>query len=484
MRASRGVAHGCTVDRRADLGVARGRERDEHLERALGREREHPRAHAESVRSTPAAREPDHGFGGDPVGILGDPVLAAPVASPAVESASGTLFVILVIAFLAPLAAGFTTKLMMPALVFEIFLGVIVGPSVLGLVKITDPISLLSDLGLSALIFLAGFELDLQRVRGRPLELATTGWLLSIVLGVAAGFALQAFGVIQTELYVGLALTTTALGTLLPIIRDSGLLPTKFGTQVLAIGSLGEFGPIIAIAVVLSGASAGREALSLLVFVAVAVGGLLLASRFHSTRFQQVLGSTLRSSGQVYIRLAVVLIAVMAFVANELGLDFLLGAFTAGVLYRIFLLADADAREREVVESKLEAVTFGYLIPIFFVVTGVRFNLESLGSPTALLKIPLFLGLFLVVRGLPILLYRREIPDGRERWGLALLSATGLPLVVAITTIGVAAGQMRSSTEAGLIAAAMLSVVIYPMIGMRLAPRATPAATPVVDEAT
>src|SRR6476661_3945048 len=371
---------------------------------------------------------------------------------------------------------------MLPSLVFEIFLGIIVGPSVLGLVKISDPISLLSDLGLSALIFLAGFELDLQRVRGRPLELAGAGWFLSVGLGLVAAFALQAAGVIQTEVYVGLALTTTALGTLLPIIRDAGLLPTRFGTHVLGIGSLGEFGPIIAIAVLLSGAGAGKAALSLLVFIAVAIAALVLASRFHPTRFQRVLGSTLRSSGQLYIRLAVVLIATMAFVANELGLDFLLGAFTAGVLYRIFLLAGADAREREVVESKLEAVTFGYLIPIFFVVTGVRFDLESLASPTALLKIPLFLGLFLVVRGLPMLLYRREIPDARERRALALLSATGLPLVVAITTIGVAAGQMRSSTEAGLVAAAMLSVVIYPIIGMRLAPPTRPAATPVVDE--
>jgi Kef-type K+ transport system membrane component KefB len=288
--------------------------------------------------------------------------------------------------------------------------------------------------------------------------------------------------VIVSELYVGLALTTTALGTLLPIVRDAGLLPTRFGTHVLAIGSLGEFGPIIAIAVLLSGVGAGKAALSLLVFIAVAIAALVLASRFHPTRFQRVLGSTLRSSGQLYIRLAVVMIATMAFVANELGLDFLLGAFTAGVVYRIFLLAGAEARERESVESKLEAVTFGYLIPIFFVVTGVRFNLDSLGSVTAMLKLPLFLALFLLVRGIPILLYRREIRDGRERWGLALLSATGLPLIVAITTIGVAAGQMRSSTEAALVGAGMLSVIVYPLLGMRLAPKARPAATPVVDE--
>jgi Kef-type K+ transport system membrane component KefB len=172
----------------------------------------------------------------------------------------------------------------------------------------------------------------------------------------------------------------------------------------------------------------------------------------------------------------------LATLADELGLDFLLGAFTAGVVYRIFLLAGAHPRGRESVESKLEAVTFGYLIPIFFVVTGVRFNLSSLGTVTAMLKLPLFLALFLVVRGIPVLLYRREIPDGRERWGLALLSATGLPLVVAITTIGVAAGQMRSSTEAALVGAGMLSVIVYPLLGMRLAPRTRPAATPVVDE--
>jgi Kef-type K+ transport system membrane component KefB len=399
-----------------------------------------------------------------------------------VDSASATLFVILAIAFLAPLAAGLSTKLMLPALVFEIVLGIIVGPSVLGLVKITSPISLLSDLGLSALIFLAGFELDLQRVRGKPLELATSGWLISVALGIAVGFALQAMGVIVSELYVGLALTTTALGTLLPIIRDAGLLPTRFGTHVLAIGSLGEFGPIIAIAVVLSGVSPARGALSLLIFVAFAIAGLLLASRFHPTRLQTALGSTLRSSGQLYIRLAVVLIALMAFVADELGLDFLLGAFTAGVLYRIFLLAGADARERETVESKLEAVTFGYLIPIFFVITGVRFDLQSLASVTAILKIPLFLAAFLLVRGLPILLYRREFTSARERTALALLSATALPLVVAITTIGVAADQMRSSTAAALVGAAMLSVIVFPVVGMRLAPRARPAATPVVDE--
>lgn len=395
------------------------------------------------------------------------------------DGAPGTLLVILSIAFLAPLAASVLARLRLPALVFEILLGIVVGPQVLGLVKITEPIALLADLGLAALIFLAGFELDIQRMRGKPITLASAGWAVSVALGLGAGLALQATGVIKSELYVGLALTTTALGTLLPIVRDAGLLPTRFGSHVLAIGSVGEFGPIVAIALVLGSTSPSEAAVALFAFAAIAAIGLLLASRLEPGRFQRALSSSLRSSGQLYIRLAMVLIAVMAFAASELGLDFLLGAFTAGVLFRLMLVSGATHEETELIEAKLEAVSFGYMVPIFFVVTGVRYDLDSLtSSPSALAKVPLFLVLLLVVRGLPMLLYRREIPDGRTRLGLAFLSATALPLVVAITTIGVAADQMRATTSAALVGAGMLSVIVFPIVGMALAPKPAPAPAP------
>lgn len=396
------------------------------------------------------------------------------------KSPAGTLLIILTIALVAPLAATMAPKLRVPALVLEILFGIIVGPDVLDLVQVTEPIELLSEVGLATLIFLAGFEIEPKRIRGAPIKLAGIGWGVSVVLGLICGFVLMETGVIQTELYVGFALTTTALGALLPILRDAGLLPTRFGVHMLAIGSIGEFGPIIAVALVLSGSSPKNSVVALVLFAVLAVIGLVLASRDQPMKVRQAFGSTLRSSGQLYIRFAMALIGILAFAASQLGLDVLLGAFTAGVVYRLFVTAGAPHEEVEVVESKLEALCLGYLVPIFFVVTGISFDLESLiSSPAALAKLPLFLGLLLVVRGLPTFLYRKEFPSGRDRMALALFSATGLPLIVAITTIGVESGEMRQNTAAALVGAGMLSVVIFPMIGTSLLQRSAGVATDV-----
>lgn len=382
---------------------------------------------------------------------------------------TGTLLIILAIAFAAPLVVTLAPWLRLPALVIEILLGILVGPAVLDLVAITDPIKLLAEIGLAALIFLAGFEIDPRRLQGKPLNLAAGGWVMSIALGLAFGGVLQFTGLIKNEVFVGLALTTTALGVLLPILRDAGILPTTFGTHMLAIGSVGEFGPIVAIALVLSGTNLTRSIITLAIFASVAVLAIALAMHPQPPRFQQALGSTLRSSGQLYIRLAVLLIAALTFAAASLGLDTLLGAFTAGIIYRLLVSAGASKAEEQQVESKIEALFLGYFVPIFFVVTGINFDLASLtSSPIALAKVPLFLGLFLLVRGLPVLLYRSEFPARSDRMALAVLSATALPLVVAITTIGVDAGQMRESTAAALVGAGMLSVVVYPVLGFAL----------------
>jgi Kef-type K+ transport system membrane component KefB len=376
----------------------------------------------------------------------------------------------LAIAFVSPLLAHLLRRFRIPGLVFEIALGIVVGPAVLNLVEISEPIRLLSTLGLATLIFLAGLEIDPKRIAGRPLRLALVGWAISILLGFLITLALTALGVIKTELFVTFALTSTALGALLPILRDRGLLGTRFGTHVLAIGSVGEFGPIIAVALVLSGASPTRASLALLGFAVVAIGALVLVARLRLPLLRTLLGASMRSSGQLYVRLAVLLVAAFTVFAVEVGLDFLLGAFTAGALFRLFLDVTANEDERDVVEAKIEAVSYGYLVPVFFVVTGVTFDLDSLLTPVALLKLPLFLLLFLVVRGVPVLLYRRE--DRRDRWALAFLSATALPLVVAITTIGVERNLMLASTAAALVGAGMLSVVLGPLIGLRFAPPA------------
>ena len=404
------------------------------------------------------------------------------------KSPAGTLFVILAIAFVAPWLVAVVPRLRVPALVIEILLGLAVGPSVLNIVEVSEPIKLISELGLATLIFMAGFEIDPQRLRGRPATLSGLGWLVSVGVGLAVALVLQKAGVVRSELYVGFALTTTALGALVPIVRDAGLLSTNFGTHVMAIGSVGEFGPIIAVALVLSGTNPISSALALAAFAVVAVVAMLAASRLELPRLRAALAKTLRSSGQLHIRLMLLLVVAMAFVANQLGLDFLLGAFTAGVLYRMFVTselktADPEVAERlheavDTVESKLEAVAFGYLVPIFFIVTGIKFDLDALTtSASAMLKVPLFLALFVVVRGSAMVLYRREFPVGRDRVALTLLTATALPLVVVITTLGVEAGQMRESTAAALVGAGMLSIVVFPLIGIPLASRGATAET-------
>lgn len=382
------------------------------------------------------------------------------------KDANGTLLLILAVALVAPLIASAVPKLRVPALVLEILFGIIIGPQVLDLVAVTPPIDLLSNLGLASLIFMAGFELDPERLKGEPMRLASMGWATSIVLGLGLALLFHVTGLVISQLFVGLALTTTALGTLLPILRDAELLPTKLGTHVLAVGSIGEFGPIIAIALVLSGASPTDAVQSLLAFVAVAILVFIWARRPHEGRLRRALGSTIRSSGQVYIRLALLLVALLAWVAAQLGLDFLLGAFTAGMIYRLFL-SSAGEDEVETVELKLEAVAFGYVIPIFFVVTGVTYDLDALlNSTKALVMVPLFLVSFLVVRGVPVRFYRKDLPDRHERRALVFFSATALPLVVAITTLGVEAQQMRASTAAALVGAGMISVIVFPLLGM------------------
>ena len=267
------------------------------------------------------------------------------------RTSAGTLLLVLGAAFLAPLISARFRSLRLPALVFEIVLGMLLGPDVLDLVRVTDSIRLLANLGLATLIFLAGFELDLDQVRGRPLRLALSGWVVSVVLGLAVASGLLATGVIKAELYVAFAFTTTALGTLLPIIRDEGLLGTPFGVHVLAVGSVGELLPIIAIALLLSGTDPSNAALALVAFAAVSVGAVVVALRSRPGRIRRELGRTLRSSGQLYIRLALALIALMTFLAAELGLDFLLGAFMAGIVYRLYVSAGAPEAELEVMET-------------------------------------------------------------------------------------------------------------------------------------
>lgn len=398
------------------------------------------------------------------------------------QTTIATLALIATCAVISPILAELLKRARVPDVVIQITLGIIIGPQVLALARLDDVVLSLSDLGLAFLMFLAGYEIDIAVIKGRPLSRASIGWLLSLVMALALAYVLVVRGFALNDLLIGLALTTTALGTLLPILRDADILHTRFGTYVLGIGTLGEFAPIVAIAVLLTGSAPARTVILLVFFVLIALAAAIVAARPRTPRAIEFLQRNLHSSAQLPVRISVLLIIALVWLASNLGLDVLLGAFAAGVVVRLF--GAGTGRDAETIRIKLEAIGFGFLIPIFFIVSGMKFDIHALTSePSTFLRLPLFLGLFLVVRGTPaLLLYRRDLPR-RELAPLAFLSATGLPLIVVITSIGTSTGRMRPENAAALVGAGMLSVLIYPLIAFALLRRAGAPESPPEDEA-
>jgi Kef-type K+ transport system membrane component KefB len=378
--------------------------------------------------------------------------------------ADSFLVITLAAAIAALTVAALPRRIVPPVVVLELLLGILIGPQVLDLAQIDDFTDFFGNLGLGMLFFFAGYELDFERLRGRPLVIAGVGWVLSLALAYAIGGALAAAGIVLSLLYTGSAMATTAIGTLIPILRDAGDLRTKFGTYLLGAGAAGEFGPILLVTIFLSTTHPLHEAALLLGFTALAAILAVVSVRTAGKGWEMI-ESSMEASSQAAIRILVVLVFGLVALAGTLGLDILLGGFVAGIVTRLAL----RGREVEVLESKLTAVGYGFLIPFFFVTSGMAFDIDSLlSSAGAILKVPMFLALFLLVRGIPALLLYRGVLAARERAALAFFCATELPLVVAITSIATDGGHMRSSTAAALVGAAILSTLIYPFVGLAL----------------
>jgi Kef-type K+ transport system membrane component KefB len=393
---------------------------------------------------------------------------------------TSALVIVIAAALAGVIVLALSPRLAIPVVVVELLLGIIIGPQGFDLARIDPTTSLLGDLGLGMLFFFAGYEIDFDRIKGRPLELAAAGWAISLALAYGIGGALAAAGVILSYLYTGSAMATTAIGTLIPILSDAGEMRTRFGTYLLGAGAVGEFGPILLVTLILSTGHPLHEAVILALFIVLAVITGILAVR-SAWRGWPLVERTFETSSQLAVRLAVVLVFALVALAAQLGLDLLLGGFVAGMITRIAL----RGREVSVFDSKLNAVGYGLLIPFFFITSGMAFDLDALtSSVSALLKVPMFVCLFLVVRGVPaLLLYRSEL-SLRDRFALAVYSATELPLVVAITTLAIQAGHMRPSTAAGLVGAAILSTLIFPLLGARLRRGGEPVGGPIEAPAT
>jgi Kef-type K+ transport system membrane component KefB len=351
--------------------------------------------------------------------------------------------------------------------VLEIVVGIVLGPSVLGWVRVDLPLQVLSVLGLAFLLFLAGLEIDVHRLHGRLLGLVAAGFAVSFAIGLAVSGGLAAVGLADTPLLVAIILTATSLGVVIPVLKDAGQVESGFGQLAIAAASVADFGAVILLSLFFSRQATGPGAQLLLiaglVLLAAAVG-VALARAGRSTRLSEDLGRLQDSSAQIRVRGAVLLMALLVWAAQRLGLETILGAFLAGALLR---LVDRDEMmTHPKFRVKLEALGYGFLVPVFFVVSGVRFNLRALTDhPANLRLVPVFLVALLVVRGLPAWLYRSRV-GGRRTLVAALLQATSLPFIVAAVQIGMELGKLDQATGAALVAAGLLSVLLFPMAAL------------------
>lgn len=377
-----------------------------------------------------------------------------------------TLLLIPVMGVLAPLLArGLGRWVRVPIVVFELVLGILIGPSVLGWAKPSEFVDTLAQYGLAMLFFVAGSEIEFAAFRGRTGRGAAVGWLVSLAAGVGAAWI---FVPGEEAVIIGIALCSTALGTILPILRDAGELRTPFGRAIGAIGAVGEFGPLIAISVFLGGRNPGLSTLVLALFALLAGLAIWLAFRMPRGAMHRFVNATLHTSGQFAIRVVFVILAALIALSIVLDLDILLGAFTAGIVWRL-IMRDAADSDRKAVDSKIEAVAFGFLVPVFFIYTGVTFDLSALmAQPILFALLPVVLAVMFVVRGLPSTLAAPEGSSGRDRLAIAFLGATGLPIIVAVTAIGIDEGILSSAAAALLVGAGMLSVLLFPLIAMSM----------------
>lgn len=376
-----------------------------------------------------------------------------------------SVLVLAVVATLSPVLAGVAARwVRIPQVVLEIVLGMLAGPAVLGLVTDLGIVEELSNFGLAMLFFMAGMEIDFKRIKGRPIRRSYLGWVLAVLIGFGVG--LLAGPTIPSAVYIGVALSSTALGTLMPTLLDSGELRTPFGTSVIAIGAVGEFGPLVAISIFLSSRTPGVAAAVLIGFVVLTVALIVVAARGRHRTLQRLIERTLHTSGQFAIRIVVLMLAGLVALSVALDLDMLLGAFAAGVLMQ-FLLAGARRDTAKVVRTKLDAVAFGVLVPIFFIGTGLQYDLEALLAQPWWWAILLgFLVLMLLVRGLTGLLSAPRGATWADRRSLVLLTATGLPIIVAVNDIAVERQEISAGLAAAMVGAGLLSVLLFPTLAM------------------
>jgi Kef-type K+ transport system membrane component KefB len=378
------------------------------------------------------------------------------------------LLIVVTVAFAAPFMLGLFPGVRLPSVVLEIVAGIVIGPSLLGIVEVDQAIEVLALIGLGFVLFLAGLEIEFEKLRGQVLRLTALGFAVSFGIAVVVGLGLSAAGLVETPLLVAIILCATSLGVIVPVLKDSGEISTPFGQLIVSAASIADFGAIILLTLFFSGEGGVGSTLLLLGALLVLAAVVFFTVR-GAERSMRIRGDLLRlqdTTAQIRIRAAIVLFVGFAAVAEELGLEVILGTFIAGAI--ISLLDRDEVMTHPDFRRKLEAMGFGFFIPVFFVTSGVRFDLDALVAKASnLAMVPVFLIALLIVRGVPALLYRRLL-DGRRTLVAGILQATSLPFIVAATAIGLELNLLDAAESAALVGAGLLSVLVFPLLGLTL----------------
>ena len=378
------------------------------------------------------------------------------------------LLIVVAVAFAAPFLLGFFPRLRLPAVLLEIVAGIALGPSGFDVVQVDDTIEVIALIGLGFVLFLAGLEIEFDRLRGQVLRLAGLGFALSVGIALVVALGLKGAGLVETPLLVAITLSATSLGVLIPVLKDAGEAGSQFGQLVIAACSIADFGAIVLLTLFFSGEGGVGSTLLLLGALAALAVVIYAAVRGAegSTRIRANLVRLQDTTAQIRVRAAIALFVGFAVVAEELGLEVILGTFIAGAI--ISLLDRDEVMTHPEFRRKLEAIGFGFFIPVFFVTSGLRYDLDALTAEASnIAMVPIFLLALLLVRGLPAVVYR-QVLGPRRTAAAGVMQATSLPFIVAATAIGLELGLVDAAESAALVGAGLVSVLVFPLVGLLL----------------
>ena len=381
-----------------------------------------------------------------------------------------SLLIICIIAFALPLLINQFKKIQFPVVIAEIISGMIIGKSGLDLVRTDPALEFLSLLGFAYLMFLSGLEIDFSRLKTtkatrlviNPVKIGIIIFLLTI--GLSFGFAkiLQQINITNNPLFLMLIFATTSLGVVIPSLRAKGVIQKPIGQIILMAALIADFATMLLIPVVLF-FDTGESGIDL-IYTGLILGGAVFIYFLSKKHLFRNAATPLLETSQMMVRASFALMLIFVTLAETANIEIILGAFIAGILYSFLFAA-----YRKEIRPKLEAIGYGFLIPVFFIMIGINFNLTTIVTPRIYLLIPLLTYMAYLVKLIPALMLKKYF-SWRETLGTGFLLSSRLSLIIALAFIALKEGMITPDIHAALILVAIITCILSPVLFMQIFP--------------